>query len=259
MGIEVVVCRHSMYANLRIIAVMPAYNAAETLRRTYDDLMATGIVDEVVVVDDASHDGTADVAAGLPGAIVHVHRENRGYGANQKTCYGLARQSGADIVAMVHPDYQYDPRVLAPAVAIIALDICDIVMGSRIRTRREALQGGMPLYKYIANRFLTTIENFGFGQNLGDFHSGFRVYRNEVLEKIGYEHNSNDFIFDTEFLAQAIYHGFRVGDVPIPTRYEADSSSINFRRSVRYGLQCLWVVAKFCLRRAGLARFRMFQ
>jgi glycosyltransferase involved in cell wall biosynthesis len=247
-----------MYENLKIVAVMPAYNAAETLRRTYDDLMATGIVDEVFVVDDASHDGTADVASGLPRTTVHVHPENRGYGANQKTCYDLVRQSTADIVAMVHPDYQYDPRVLAPAVAIIALGICDIVMGSRIRTRREALQGGMPLYKYLCNRFLTIIENIGFGQNLGDFHSGFRVYRKEVLDTIAYEHNSNDFIFDTEFLAQAIYHGFRVGDVPIPTRYEADSSSINFRRSVKYGFQCLWVVAKFCLQKARVARFTTF-
>jgi glycosyltransferase involved in cell wall biosynthesis len=247
-----------MYDNLKVIAVMPAYNAAVTLRRTYDALMATGIVDEVVIVDDASHDGTAEVAAGLPHTTVHVHPENRGYGANQKTCYDLARKCGADIVAMVHPDYQYDPRVLTPAAAIIALNICDIVMGSRIRTRREALQGGMPLYKYICNRFLTAVENMCLGQNLGDFHSGFRVYRSKVLETIAYERNSDDFIFDTEFLAQAIYHGFRVGDVPIPARYDADSSSINFVRSLKYGLQCLWVAAKFCLQKAHLAKFSIF-
>lgn len=238
---------------------MPAYNAARTLQKTYDDIVRQNIVDHIIIVDDASHDNTADIAAGLPKAIVHVHPENRGYGSNQKTCYRLALETDADIIAMVHPDYQYDPRVLTPAVHFITKDICDIILGSRIRTRKETLKGGMPLYKYLANRFLTAVENTGFGQNVGDFHSGFRVYSRKVLESIAYEQNSDDFIFDTEFLAQAIYRGFRVGDVPIPTKYEKDSSSINFRRSLKYGFQCVWIVCKYLLQRSGLFMFKIFQ
>ncbi|ACN16076.1 putative glycosyl transferase (group 2 family protein) [Desulforapulum autotrophicum HRM2] len=247
-----------MLNDKKIVVVMPAFNAAATLRKTYDDVMSQGIVDQVIVVDDASDDNTSEVAATLPGAIVRTHPENRGYGANQKTCYKLALDSGADIVVMVHPDYQYDPRVIQYAVGFITLQICDIVMGSRIRTRRETLDGGMPLYKYISNRLLTTFENIGFGQNLGDFHSGFRIYNRQVLETINIDGNSDDFIFDTELLAQAIYCGFRVGDIPIPTRYEPDSSSINFQRSLKYGIQCVWVVTKYILQVSGLCKFKVF-
>lgn len=247
-----------MFENMTIAVVMPAYNAARTLRKTYDDVMAQGIVDKVIIVDDGSHDDTADIAASLPDTIVRIHPDNCGYGANQKTCYKLALEAGVDVIAMIHPDYQYDPRVLTPAVHFIALGVCDVVLGSRIRTRREALDGGMPVYKYLANRFLTIIENIGFGQNLGDFHSGFRVYRRQVLEAINYQDNSNDFIFDTEFLAQAVYQGFRVGDIPIPAKYDLDSSSISFRRSLKYGFQCIWVVMKFLLHKSGLVKFKIF-
>lgn len=235
---------------------MPAYNAAKTLERTLRDI-PKGSVDEVILTDDCSSDETVALAKRL-GLQVLRHDVNQGYGGNQKTCYDAALATGADIVVMIHPDYQYDPRVIPFAVGFISAGICDVIVGSRIRTRRETLDGGMPFYKYVANRILTTMENSVFGQNLGDFHSGFRVYRRSVLERIPYHQNSNDFVFDTEFLAQAIYHRFKLGDIPIPTRYFADASSINFRRSVRYGLGTLTVVLKFILQSLGIARFELF-
>lgn len=235
---------------------MPAYNAEMTLRKTYDEI-PHDIVDEIILTDDASNDRTVEISKSL-GIKTFVHRENRGYGANQKTCYEAALKTDADIVVMIHPDYQYDPQVIPFAAGFISLGICDVVIGSRVRTRRETLEGGMPIYKYISNRFLTTLENIGFGQNLGDFHSGFRAYRREVLEKVHYHHNSDDFIFDTEFLAQAIFHGFRIGDIPIPTRYSAESSSINFPRSLKYGLGCVWVMIKFLLQKTRIFKFSIF-
>jgi glycosyltransferase involved in cell wall biosynthesis len=186
------------------------------------------------------------------GLTVIEHPENRGYGGNQKTCYQQALARGADIVVMIHPDYQYDSRVIPHAVAFIELGICDVVLGSRIRSRAEALAGGMPLYKYLSNRMLTVLENMALGQNLGDFHSGFRVYRREVLERIPFERNSDDFVFDSQLLAQAIRLGFRLGDVPVPVRYFAEASSINFLRSVRYGVATLCVVGQYWLDRLGL-------
>ena len=167
-------------------------------------------------------------------------------------------KTDADIIVMIHPDYQYDPRVLPFATGFIKLGICDIVIGSRIRTRKETLEGGMPVYKYISNRFLTTLENMGFGQNLGDFHSGFRAYRRKVLEQINYSGNSDDFIFDTEFLAQAVFHRFRIGDIPVPTRYSPEASSINFQRSLKYGIQCVVVVLKYLLQKTGIHNFTIF-
>jgi glycosyltransferase involved in cell wall biosynthesis len=241
----------------RTIVVMPAYNAAQTLRRTLDDI-PTGSVDEVILVDDCSRDDTPRVAREL-GLKVIVHEKNLGYGGNQKTCYRHALEAGADFIVMLHPDYQYDSRVIGVAVEILRLGICDFVLGSRIRTRREALDGGMPRYKYVANRFLTTVENIALGQNLGDFHSGFRAYRREVLEKIPFERNSDDFVFDSEFLAQAVHFGFKLGDIPVPVRYFAEASSINFRRSTRYGLATLGVLARFWANRLGLARIPIFQ
>lgn len=245
-----------MFESKKIVVIMPAYNAARTVEITYQGI-PTHIVDETILVDDGSKDNTVDLARRL-GIKVFVHKENRGYGANQKTCYREALNAGADIVIMLHPDYQYDPRVIPFAIGFITCGICDIVIGSRIRTRKETLKGGMPLYKYIANRCLTAYENTVFGQNLGDFHSGFRVYRREVLEKIVFRDNSDDFIFDTEFLAQAIHAGFRVGDIPIPTRYFQEASSINFRRCVKYGLETVVVTLKFLLQKTGLFRFRLF-
>ncbi|HMP02675.1 MAG TPA: glycosyltransferase family 2 protein [Gemmatales bacterium] len=240
----------------KVVAVMPAYNAATTLHATVADV-PPGSVDKIILVDDGSTDDTVAIAQEM-GLEVIVHEQNRGYGGNQKTCYRRALAEGADIVVMIHPDYQYDSRVIAAAVNIIELGICDIVLGSRIRSRAEALAGGMPLYKYIANRFLTAFENILLGQNLGDFHSGFRVYRRAVLETIPFERNSDDFVFDTQFLVQAVHFNFRLGDIPVPVRYFKEASSINFKRSVRYGLHTLWTVAEYWLQRLGLRRSSLF-
>jgi len=241
----------------RVIAVMPAYNAEKTLAATLAD-MPPGCVDEVILVDDGSKDRTVEIARAM-GLTVIVHPKNRGYGGNQKTCYRHALERGADVVVMIHPDYQYDSRVIPHAVGFIELGICDVVLGSRIRSRDEAFRGGMPGWKYLANRFLTAIENLALGQNLGDFHSGFRVYRRAVLERIPFERNSDDFVFDTQFLVQAVRFGFRLGDVPVPVRYFKEASSINFRRSVRYGLGTLGTVALYWLDRFGIHRSPLFR
>jgi len=240
----------------KTIAVMPAYNAAKTLERTVSDI-PPGAVDEIILVDDCSRDNTVEIAERL-GLTVIRHEKNLGYGGNQKTCYRRALDSGADFVVMIHPDYQYDSRVIPVAVEIIRLGICDFVMGSRIRTRREALAGGMPRWKYVANRCLTLTENIALGQNLGDFHSGFRAYRRDVLETIPFLKNSNDFVFDSEFLAQAVHFGFKLGDIPVPVRYFDEASSINFRRSVKYGFSTLGVLGKYWLRQLGLYRSTLF-
>ncbi|MHB1422640.1 MAG: glycosyltransferase family 2 protein [Gemmataceae bacterium] len=240
----------------RIIAVMPAYNAERTLASTLAD-MPPGCVDEVILVDDGSKDRTVEVAREM-GLTVLVHSQNRGYGGNQKTCYREALQRGADIVVMIHPDYQYDSRVIPHAVGFIEMGVCDVVLGNRIRSRQEAMAGGMPVYKYISNRFLTSFENFALGQNLGDFHSGFRVYRRAVLERIPFENNSDDFVFDTQFLVQAVRLGFRLGDIPVPVRYFDEASSINFRRSLKYGISTLGVVGQYWLDRLGLRRSPLY-
>lgn len=239
------------------IVVMPAYNAEKTLMKTFRDI-PEGSVREVILVDDCSQDNTVEIARSL-GIRVIVHEENRGYGANQKTCYDEALKSGADIIVMIHPDYQYDPRLIPFAAGFISAGICDVIIGSRIRTRREVLEGGMPLYKYISNRILTITENVILGQNLGDFHSGFRVYKREVLEKVDYHRNSDDFVFDTEFLAQAVFHGYRIGDIPVPTRYSAESSAINFGRGLKYGIQTLLVMAEYLLQKTRLFHFNLFE
>jgi len=241
----------------KVVVVMPAYNAASTLPQTIADI-PPGTVDEVILVDDCSKDNTVEVAKGL-GLTVIRHEINLGYGGNQKTCYKKALEIGADYIVMVHPDYQYDSRVIPIAVEILKLGICDFVLGSRIRTRREALDGGMPLYKYLFNRMLTFIENVALGQNLGDFHSGFRAYRREVLEVLPFEENSNDFVFDSQFLAQSVYFGFKLGDIPVPVRYFPEASSINFRRSVKYGLTTLSVLVQFWMEKIGLTKRKIFQ
>lgn len=240
----------------RVVAVMPAYNAARTLKQTLDDIPPDS-VDEVILVDDRSSDDTVALARQL-GLTVIAHAQNVGYGGNQKTCYRTALDSGADYVVMIHPDYQYDSRVVPVAVEILRLGICDVILGSRIRTRREALEGGMPGWKYIANRFLTTVENIALGQNLGDFHSGFRAYRREVLETVPWQHNTDDFAFDSQFLAQSVYFGFKLGDIPVPVRYFNEASSINFRRSVKYGCTTLWILLQYWLQKLKLARFAIF-
>jgi glycosyltransferase involved in cell wall biosynthesis len=241
----------------RVIAVLPAYNAERTLAATLADF-PPGCVDEILLVDDGSTDKTVAVAREM-GLTVIAHPENRGYGGNQKTCYKYALEHGADVVVMIHPDYQYDARVIPHAVGLIELGICDVVLGSRVRSRQEALRCGMPWWKYFSNRFLTFIENVALGQNLGDFHSGFRVYRRSVLETIPFERNSDDFVFDTQFLAQAVHFGFRLGDLPVPVRYFDEASSINFRRSTVYGIRTLATMARFWLHRLWLWRSGLFR
>lgn len=229
----------------KIIAVLPAYNAEKTVAKTLRDI-PPGAVDEIVLVDDCSRDGTVAAAQALGISVVR-HDRNRGYGGNQKTCYKEALARGADIVVMLHPDYQYDARCVQVLARFIELDICDVMFGCRIRTRREALAGGMPAYKYVFNRLLTMVENLVMGLNLGETHSGFRAYSRKVLETVPWERNSDDFVFDQQFIVQARHFGFRLGDVPVPTRYEADSSSINFRRSAVYGLGTLWTLLRWTL------------
>ncbi|MER3415800.1 MAG: glycosyl transferase family 2 [Gemmataceae bacterium] len=235
---------------------MPAYNAERTLPATIADI-PLGSVDEIVLVDDGSTDRTVEVARHL-GLTVICHSRNRGYGANQKTCYRYALEHGADIVVMIHPDYQYDSRLIPHAVAFIELGICDVVLGSRIRSRREALAGGMPWWKYVSNRLLTVIENVALGQNLGDFHSGFRVYRRTVLETIPFERNADGFLFDTQMLVQAVYFGFRLGDIPMPVRYFPEASSIGLGRSIVYGLGTLATVAEYWAHRLRIYQSPLF-
>ncbi len=237
---------------MKIIAVMPAYNAEKTLEKTVRDIPA-GCVDEIILVDDASQDGTAELARKL-GLVTIVHPTNRGYGGNQKTCYAEALKRGADIVIMIHPDYQYDARLAPHMAGLIAAGVCDVVCGNRIRTRWEALEGGMPFYKYIGNRALTIFENMLTGQNLGEWHSGLRAYSRQVLETLPWELNSDDFVFDQQFLIQAACCGFRMGDVPVAVRYFPEASSISFRRSLVYGLATLLLLAQYVLHRLGLGR-----
>lgn len=241
----------------KVMAVLPAYNAERTLAATIADF-PPGSVDEILLVDDGSKDRTVEIARQM-GLTVIVHETNAGYGGNQKTCYRYALDRGADVVVMIHPDYQYDARVIPHAVGMVELGICDVVLGNRVRSRAEALACGMPWWKYVANRGLTAFENMALGQNLGEFHSGFRVYRRQVLETIPFERNSNDFVFDSQFLAQAVHFGFRLGDVPVPVRYFREASSINFRRSTKYGLETLKVIGQFWLNRLGVWKSRLFQ
>ncbi len=240
----------------KVIVVMPAFNAAATLERTFRDI-PPGTVDQVILVDDGSQDNTVEIATRL-GITVIQHEKNEGYGSNQKTCYREALARGADKIVMLHPDYQYDSRLIPFFLGYLDLGICDVMLGNRIRTREEALRGGMPLYKYVSNRILTILENVVLGQNLGDFHSGFRVYRREVLETVPFEKNSNDFVFDSEFLAQAACLGFRIGDAPVPVRYFPEASSIDFKRSLRYGFKTLGVLGKYLLHKWGLIRCPLF-
>jgi len=240
----------------KVVVVMPAYNAEKTLERTIRDI-PPGSASEVILVDDCSKDGTVALAEKL-GLTVIRHEKNLGYGGNQKTCYREALKRGADIVVMVHPDYQYDSRLVPIMTGLIENDICDFVCGNRIRTRWEALDGGMPWWKYLANRILTILENTWSGQNLGEWHSGLRAYSRKVLETLPWEGNSDDFVFDQQFLYQAAALRFRLGDVPVSVRYFPEASSINFRRSCVYGLETLWVMLQFKLHMIGVARFPLF-
>ncbi|MBF8294057.1 MAG: Glycosyltransferase family 2 protein, partial [Bacteroidetes bacterium] len=227
----------------KVIVVLPAYQAERTLEQTVREIPRQS-VDEIILVDDASSDRTMEIAQAL-NLVVERHPLNKGYGGNQKTCYNLALARGADIIIMLHPDYQYDPRLIPHFVDFIRNDYFDVMLGTRIRTRKEALAGGMPKYKYISNRFLTIFENIVTGQNLSEWHTGMRAYSRQVLEAIDFKHNSDDFVFDSQVLFQIIEHGFRIGEIPVPVRYFAEASSINFVRSVRYGVGTVLVALRF--------------
>lgn len=240
----------------KIIIVMPAYNAATTVENTVNDIPQE-FRNDIILVDDCSRDNTVEIAERL-GLTVIRHDKNRGYGANQKTCYDAALKRGADIIVMLHPDYQYDSRLIPFFTGFIQTGVCDLMLGSRIRTRTETIKSGMPIYKYISNRILTITENFVLGQNLADFHSGFRVYKRAVLEKIPYHKNSDDFVFDSQMLAQAAYFGFRIADAPVPCRYFAEASSINFVRSTTYGILTLYTLLQFFLQKHRIAKSSIF-
>ncbi len=244
-----------MLEGRKIIVVFPAYNAERTLERTFGDI-DLAIVDETILVDDASHDGTAELARRL-GIHTIVHRKNRGYGGNQKTCYREALGRGADIVVMVHPDYQYSPRLIPAMAAMIASGHFDIALGSRI-IGNNALRGGMPFYKYLSNRFLTLAQNLLMGQKLTEYHTGYRAFSADVLRALDLDAFDDDFIFDNQFLAQALYFQWRIGEMSCPTRYFAEASSINFRRSCEYGLGVLAVSCRAMLARLGFRHDRLF-
>jgi glycosyltransferase involved in cell wall biosynthesis len=245
----------NLLAEKKVVVVMPAYNAARTLEATFRDI-PFDIVDEVLLVDDASHDETLEVARRL-GIRCFLHERNMGYGRNQKTCYTEALKLGADIVVMVHPDYQYSPKIIPALAGLVASGEYDAAIGSRI-LGGKARQGGMPPYKYVANRFLTLVQNLLLGAKLSEYHTGFRAFSKELLESLPLWENSDDFIFDNEMLTQAIYFGFRVGEASCPTRYFPEASSINFPRSVKYGLGVLLTSVKFFLQKRGWWHHRIF-
>ena len=238
----------------KIVVVMPAYHAEKTLVQTYEDLPHE-VVDDVILVDDCSSDRTAEIAESLNITTI-VHETNKGYGGNQKTCYAVALDLGADIVVMVHPDYQYEPKLVTAIASIIASGVYDAAIASRI-LGNKALAGGMPLYKYIANRFLTLFQNILIGEKLSEYHTGFRAFSSDVLNGIPLDSNSNDFIFDNEMLAQIVGKGFRIGEISCPTKYFEDASSINLTRSIRYGLLVIKVSVFYRLHKMGLIKYKI--
>ena len=246
-----------MFRGNKVVVVMPAYNAARTLRQTYEEVIEQGLVDRIILVDDRSADDTAALAGSLPGVKVHVHAANTGYGGNQKSCYRLALEEGADIVIMVHPDYQYTPKLIPAMTSLIANGLYPCVLGSRI-LGGYALKGGMPGWKYIANRILTLVENTLLGAKLSEYHTGYRAFSRQVLQTVRWQENSDDFVFDNQILAQILWHGFTIGEVSCPTKYFAEASSINFHRSVRYGFGCLCVGLAFRLAKWGVGLSKLF-
>jgi glycosyltransferase involved in cell wall biosynthesis len=241
----------------RVAVVMPAYNAERTLARTCEETAAQAIVDLIIVVDDRSADRTVSIARTLPGVVVHEHAKNLGYGGNQKTCYRLALEHGADIVIMVHPDYQYTPKLIPAMASLIASGLYPCVLGSRILGGR-ALAGGMPIWRYVSNRALTLVGNVLLGTKLSEFHTGYRAFSRTLLEALPLDENSDDFVFDNQILAEVAWLGHAMGEVSCPTRYTPDASSINFARSVRYGIGCVVTAIEFRLAKLGVIRSRRF-
>ena len=246
-----------MFKNKKVIVVMPAYNAAHTLKKTYDEVMEQEVVDLVIVVDDGSQDETVAIAKNLPNTIIHVHPQNLGYGANQKTCYKLALEQEGDIIIMVHPDYQYTPKLIPAMVSVIGNNLYPCVLGSRI-LGGYALKGSMPIWKYIANRFLTLVENILMGAKLSEYHTGYRAFSRELLEQLPLELNSDDFVFDNQMLAQILWLDHTIAEVTCPTKYFAEASSINFLRSVKYGFGCLFTALSFRLAKMKLIQTNLF-
>jgi glycosyltransferase involved in cell wall biosynthesis len=246
-----------MFRGKKVVVVMPAFNAAETLRQTHAEVREQGLVDLIILVDDRSRDDTVAVARALDGVQVHVHEVNTGYGGNQKTCYRLALEAGADIVVMIHPDYQYTPRLLPAMVSMIGNGLHPCVLGSRI-LGGYALKGGMPPWKYVANRFLTLAENILLGAKLSEYHTGYRAFSRKVLEQVLWDENSDDFIFDNQMLAQILWHGHTIAEVSCPTKYFPEASSINFRRSLKYGFGCLAVGLIYRLAKLGFIQSKLF-
>lgn len=246
-----------MIKGRKLTVVMPAYNAEKTLEKTHASVMAQGVVDSVVIVDDASTDATVRLARELPGTRVFVHEKNRGYGANQKTCYAQAMEEGADIVIMVHPDYQYTPRLIPAMGHLIASGLYHCVLGSRI-LGGNARRSGMPAWKYYANRGLTFVQNLAYGSKISEFHTGYRAFSRELLSRLPLARNSDGFVFDAEVLAQILWMGYDIAEVSCPTRYFPEASSIGPMESIRYGLGCLSVASRFFLCRTGTARSALF-
>lgn len=244
-----------MSAEPKVVVVLPAYNAARTLEKTYADIPKDRVW-KIILVDDVSQDQTVEIARAL-GLSVVIHIQNRGYGGNQKTCYLEALKEGADVVVMLHPDHQYDSCLVPELVRPILEGEADMVIGSRIMNGR-ALEGGMPIWKYIANRFLTKAENLVYGTRLTDCHSGFRAYSRRLLQTVPFLLNSDDFVFDSQMIAQAVHAGFTIKEIPVQARYFPEASSVNFRVSLIYGFKTLWVMLSFALHRLGVARFRVF-
>jgi glycosyltransferase involved in cell wall biosynthesis len=246
-----------MLKGKKIIVVMPAYNAAQTLRMTYDEVMEQGIVDLVILVDDGSRDETVSIAKTLPDTVVYTHERNRGYGGNQKSCYRLALEEGGDVIIMVHPDYQYTPKLIPAMAAMIESGLYPCVLGSRI-LGGYALKGGMPRWKYAANRFLTLVENILLGAKLSEYHTGYRAFSRKLLQQLPLENNSDDFVFDNQMLAQVIWYGNTIAEISCPTKYFAEASSINFSRSVKYGFGCLLTALKFRLAKMRIITSKLF-
>jgi glycosyltransferase involved in cell wall biosynthesis len=249
--------RPVMYKDKKVIVVMPAYNAAQTLRKTWEEVMAQEIVDLVIVVDDKSGDETVSIAKTLPNTLLHIHEKNLGYGGNQKTCYKLALEAGGDIIIMVHPDYQYTPKLIPAMASLIGNGLYHCVLGSRI-LGGYAIRGGMPVWKYVANRFLTYAQNILMTAKLSEYHTGYRAFSRDLLERLPLEVNSDDFVFDNQMLSQILWFGYMVAEVSCPTKYFPEASSINLVRSIKYGFGCLMTAIEFRLAKIKTINSKLF-